>query len=172
MLMFRIDRRIITCTCKLYSFYGKAKEFIACTIHNVNLIFSVMPGWLFVNVVAGKRDYSNCAIKLLTMIFKMAKSALMLMFRIDRRIITCTCKLYSFYGKAKEFIACTIHNVNLIFSVMPGWLFVNVVAGKRDYSNCAIKLLTMIFKMAKSALKSHLESNRIKKELQKTSFKS
>ena len=44
---------------------------------------------------------------------------------------------------------------------MPGWLFVNVVAGKRDYSNCAIKLLTMIFKMAKSALKSHLESNRI-----------
>ena len=46
---------------------------------------------------------------------------------------------------------------------MPGWLFVNVVAGKRDYSNCAIKLLTMIFKMAKSALKSRLESNRIKK---------
>ena len=87
----------------------------------------------------------------------------MLMFGIDRRIITCTCKLYSFYGKAKEFIACTIHNVDFIFSVMPGWLFVNAVAGKRDYSNCAIKLLTMIFKMAKSALKSHLESNRIKK---------
>ena len=79
-------------------------------------------------------------------------------------VITCTCKLYSlFYRKVKEFIACIIHNVSLIFIVMPGWLFVKVLAGKKDYSNCAIKLLTVIFKMPKSALKSQFESNRIKK---------
>ena len=53
--------------------------------------------------------------------------------------------------------------IGVIFSVMPGWLFAKVVAGKRDYSNCTIKLLTVIFKMTKSALESHLESNRLKK---------
>ena len=48
MLMFRIDWRIITCTCKLYSFYGKAKEFIACTIHNVNFNNFQFNAWVAV----------------------------------------------------------------------------------------------------------------------------
>ena len=54
-----------------------------------------------------------------------------------------------------------------MFSVMPRWLFAKVLAGKRDYSNCAMKLLKVTFKMAKSALKSHFESNRIKKNYKK-----